>query len=336
MLVPKYGKGGFSQQEDLYLMNPYGNIMDTIEPQEVIIRCPHKHKRVSGVMNAGIRINGKAQWKNMFDGGVTSLAGKTIDQVSNIAQWSQSVSLQQPWMNRKIYNKTEPFSLEIPMSFVCQQGDAKAEVYDPVMALLSFIYPRQYPSSTNSEPVTGLTLAKGLFSKIKEKITGSKLGQNVKEEFSGVSLDGFDQSLVGSLLNAVGAYVVPGPGLKYDSTNKYNINESGDYVEVTIGNIFNLGACYLEDINIEFSQAMNAFGYPLAAKVTVKATSMNTCYCNVNGELQIWDSFGDTGEKIGKLLDSIQATKGAAINMFTTGMSNIFGQIGFFKDAVSK
>lgn len=253
--------------EDTYLLNKQP-VLDTDENgpssgNEVIIACKTKNTRISGYISEGIKINGKAKWKEMFGGGISAMTKGLLQTGSNITQLVEGHTIQQPWMNRKFYESTEPFSFTFGINFV-SQGNAEEEVYLPASYLLSLIYPREWGSN-----VAGDLLLKG-----------TKNGK--QKGFIG------RDTLAGTLINSMTDMVIPGPSLCY--TGKENPSKKqdvGDAVTITIGQMFAFGGVYLENIGVEFSSSFDTEGFPLYAKCSVTATCMDVNYCNTDGSFLI-------------------------------------------------
>ena len=275
--LPNYGNPGYIYNEDVYDvgLNVIANGNSTafssknIAPQEVVIICENKNGRVSGIMNSGLKISGHAEWTEMFGGGIMSLGGSLIETGNNLLQFMGGSSVQQPWMNRKMWKTTKPFSFEIPLSFVATT-DPLNEVVRPVMALLSFIFPRE----------------------ISPNFTGGKIAAG--------------GDILGTALNSLAMYNIPGPSLRY-GTNTASAEDQGDPVKIVIGKLFAFGACYLEDVTPDISQSVDANGYPIAANVNVKATVMDAACCTTDGDFLIQE-FYSSSESMGACLDQINKT----------------------------
>ena len=303
--IPAVGAPGFISNEDQYttgiesLNNTFGLTGDdwnksSVAPQEVVIICKNKNGRVSGILNSGVKINGHAEWTEMFGGGIMSLGGSLIETGNNFLQFTGGSSIQQPWMNRKMWKTTKPFSFDIPMSFVATTNPAD-DVVRPCMALLSFIFPRDLGTNVTNDKIVG----------------------------------GGD--IFGTALNSLRLYNIPGPSLRY-GTKSASPDDQGDPVEIVIGRLFAFGACYLEDVSIEFSQSLDSYGYPLAANVTVKATVMDSATCTTDGNFLIQE-FYSSSESLGACLDQINNTsKQLAKDMIAIAKSGI----GWYKKAFGK
>ena len=285
--LPVYGVPGFTYNEDEYnLFNEsigIGN-EDDLAPQEVVITCKHKNGRVSGLLRGGVKLDGKAEWTEMFGGGIMSLGGTMVETANNLMQFVKASSVQQPWMNRKMWKTTKPFSFQIPLSFVATT-DALNEVVRPAMALMSFIFPRELKTKDGDDASAYTTLNDG---------TKGKFGQ------------AFDKDgLVGTALTSFQYYNIPGPGIRYDGNDTGD--EIGDPVTIVIGKMFAFGACYLEGVKIEFSPSINSDGYPIACTVDLTATVMDACTCQTDGNFLIQEFYGSS-ENLNAFIDKFQDT----------------------------
>ena len=311
--VPSYGTPGFIITEDKY--NLYDSVAAEVSgnnsPQEVIFSCPHKRGRVSGILDGGLKLNIKSEWTEMMGGGIMSLAGSVVDTANNLLQLAAGASVQQPWMNRKMWKTTKPFSFDVPMSFVAMT-DPLNDVVRPVMALVSFLYPRKL--------------------QIKDKNTGEMVDANMKNfgDNTGISTKlPDDVGVIGTALSSIGLYNIPGPSIRYTSKNSGGSGEDniGDPVYVTIGKIFSFGSCYLESVDVQFSPSMDSDGFPIAAKCTVKVTVMDSGVVETNGQFMIQE-FSNTSESFGQFIDAVATTVGD----LATNLANVIkSTIGFYK-----
>ena len=333
--IPKPYNTGFLSTEDVFVMNAGGNFADSVEPMEVIISCPHKRKRVSALTSEGVKINANAKWKPIFQQSGMLTGGTLGNSINDAVSWSLGLSVHQPWMNKKQYESTEPFSVTIPLSFVSSMGDPKAEVYDPCMALLSFVYPRQVgiedelfsTEELDNGKATLASASTSLINKL-ENIGKTVIGDSAittglakrsKETIK-------SENLVGAAASAYDIFSVPGTSL---TGNK------GDTVSISIGPVFNLGKVYLEKVDIEFSKTLNPLGYPLAAKVTLTASPVESCYCKSDGELVIFDQFSDNSAALNGLISAASKTAETAIDAVVTITKNAWGVLKDVGEAVT-
>lgn len=283
--------------EDSYLLSRMtkSDRIDAPNPQEVVITCRTKKRRVNALLSEGIQINTQSNWEEMFGGGIMSLAGSAIGSVNNITQMVGARSIQQPWMNRKFWKNTSPFSFTLGLNFVAR-SNAKTEVFDPAITLVSFAYPRQ--SEGTFEQVK---------SWLKEKL---KIGEG---------------SILDEASKVVKLFVIPGPSIKYDGSNTSS-DIYGDAVTVCVGNMIAMGGVYLENVDVNFSNSMDASGYPLSAQVKVKVTSMDVNSCKSDGDF-LMTEFAQNQAALSGLLVQIDKT----IKQATEDTVNIFKSwVGFF------
>ena len=301
--VVKKNNDKFLSVEDTYIMNPAADYFgNPSEPMEVIIKCPHKRKKISALTNAGINISATANWKEIFQGSsFTGLIRQAMGEITAPLSWMKGQSVMQPWMNRKMWESTSPFQVTIPLSFVCTQGDAKGEVYDPCMALLSFAYPREYGNQANGEKgdaTSALNTTEGLLGKVSDLFTAkgwSNLAAGATDYQQNIG-----ESVLGAALNSFKLYNIPGPSLDVADKNQ------GDPVSIMIGPAFNLGSVYLKDVKIDMSKTLDPTGYPLAANVTLTVEPANACYCNVEGDLVIFDAWENNTDVMNELITSLK------------------------------
>lgn len=284
--IPSYGFFPFESEEDTYNLNDSASIVTKGvqnisngyvrntngvavggNPQEVLISCKNKRKRVSAILSEGIKLESTAEWTEMFGGGITSVAGSAIDTVNQITQLSSGNSIQQPWMNRKFYKSTKPFSFSFGINFVAE-NNAEEEVWKPVVALLSFTFPRdmKQPYKKNG-----------------------------------------DKGLVGAIADSLSYYKIPGPSLSYDGESSNSNDKGGDAVTLTIGNQFAMGGVYLEKVSTEFSSAYDSSGFPLACKVNITATCMDVNSCTKDGDFLI-SQFAGNQEDISAAVQQLDKT----------------------------
>ena len=259
--------------EDKYVMPLTSTAGNPASGNEVQIACKTKNTRIYGYISEGVKIDGQAKWKEMFNGGIGGLGKGLLQTASNLEQIFAGSTLQQPWMNRKFYESTAPFSFTFGINFV-SHGDAANEVYMPAQYLLSLVFPR--------EGGTGLVNA-------------------VKENTD-------PNSLVGKTLNMMGEMVIPGPSVGYTGSPDEDIKIKGDAVTIVIGQMFAFGAVYLEDVSVEFSPSFDSSGFPLYAKCKVKATCMDVNYCQSDGSFLISQFRSGQCDKMSGFIDKMGET----------------------------
>ncbi len=118
----------------------------------VIFKCPNKGtgifsksanfgvtRPVTGILSEGLNLSAVSEWKN-FIGGIPA-GGNLVDMFNMAGQMLGGVSIYQPWFSRKYWAKTDPLKMDIPMEFMTFYN-AKEEVWDACLTLLSYLYPR--------------------------------------------------------------------------------------------------------------------------------------------------------------------------------------------------
>ena len=342
--IPKPNNTNFVSLEDTYIMNQAGGIFDTVEPMEVVVKCPHKRKRISALMSGNIKINASAEWESVFDNGIFALSSRLGGDIASTVSWSTGLSVKQPWMNKKQWKSTKPFTLDIPIAFVSNMGDPKSEVYDPCMALLSLLYPRQVGYSdvkeqygqevTNKLSIAGTDWNEGIdlgdmsSAIANEFASGASVLSDTLGGFVGACASSYnmmvtakdevgnEKGLVANASNAFKLYNIPGESIT---------GSHGDKVSISIGPVFNLGSVYLEDVAIDFSKTLNPMGYPLGAKVTLKCSPVKACYCRTDGQLVIFDEFNDAYEDLNGLLEAGKKALESTVELGKTLIVNAFG-----------
>ena len=288
LAIPTYGSpSDFSEDKySTFFENPRGCKVPTY-PHEVVLSCPNKHVRIRGPLCAPFQMSAQSEWDEMFGGGIASVGGGIIGTVNNALQWTSGETLQQPWMNRKIYKNTKPFSFTLNLAFVSPNNghytDSCEWVAKPCVALFSLLYPRD--------------LGKKLFG------------------------DSDKTGVAGSFKNLMKLYAIPGPGLRASQTNTMygtSKDEEGDAVNVMVGNMFNFGNCYVNSVGITLSDAFDEKGLPIAAKAVVQVTCADQVLCDANGDFNV-NHFPDSAAELGALLDSIaQTTENIKQNLVAT------------------
>ena len=54
-----------------------------------------------------------------------------------------------------------------------------------------------------------------------------------------------------------------------------------------IGNLFNLGACYVTNVSLTYSDSFNELGFPLALKASVQVTCADQVLCQDKGDFVV-------------------------------------------------
>lgn len=271
--IPKVGSSS-NYTEDVYARGTenVGKLMiagsNPSYPQEVVLSCPNKNVRIAAPLGGQLQLSVNAEWEEMFGGGIGAISGGVIGTANNLLQWVGGKTMQQPWMNRKIYKNTKPFNFTLPLNFVTPAGQDPMEwVAKPAVALLSLAYPRIL------------------------KDAGGTKNANLIDANTG----GDGSSVISTALRMLNFYAIPGPALRYDSnatdekTGKQLVDKDdrGDSVNVMIGNLFNLGACYVTNVSLTYSDSFNELGFPLALKASVQVTCADQVLCQDDGDFVV-------------------------------------------------
>lgn len=346
MALFEFGKSGFLVKEDYYNdRTGYSNSIDkygeadllsavsaNATPQEVIITCKNKAKRVCGFLSEPLQFSAKPEWGEMFGGGIASAGGGAVEILTNLAQYGKGWSVQQPWMNRKMYKKTAPLSFNIKLSFVAESNDEsdplgpRYGVWEPLLALMSFAYPRllyEKKADGTTTPMLALDAVLPISDETKNKALLVK--ENMKDSTKGIPPK--DAGIVPTAVNLFKAYAIPGPGLRYGMTQGGDEN-GGDNVSVIIGNYLCFSACYLEDVSINISETMTASGYPLSGDATMKVTVMNGNYVDgLTGEFFL-DEIPNRADELTMFLDAVTGgveKVAEALNNLTNKTASFWG-----------
>ena len=284
-------------------------------PQEVIITCANKKGRVRASLSGNLTLNIQSEWTEMFSGGIAAMSSSILGIGNQLAQWGLGATIQQPWMNRKNYKNTKPFSFNLPLNFVAIDS-AKFDVVMPVLALVSFCYPRKYTPVTKEENNTS------------KETPVNQPGVNIVEAMGGDSIIGKwaksqgDNSLIGSVLDLFEVWEIPGPSL-LTASEREGVHK-GDSVDIIVGKMFNLGNCYLEGVNITFGSAFDNNGYPLSAKVDVKCTCADTVVCTSDGNLLV-NEYYDMSAQVDKVVTAAQNTAENLVNKLVDFGKSVLG-----------
>jgi len=271
------------------VVSAIGGHTDT-SPSEIIITCKNKNRRVHGYLSNGVKISGKANWRSFVDSGVFKTVKSVMDDISDVVQAWGGASMQQPWMNRKLWVSTDPFSFDFSFNFISDGNTGKTDVYLPAETLLSFIYPRSLGTATQ----------------IKNFITN-----NIPFLDPNATNTRGEKNVLGSAIDTfTNAFRIPGPGLKYNGEG--SDSGDGDAVTIVIGNLFAFGGVYLENVDLEFSPVMDNSGYPIWCKCNVKATAMDVNYCDYNGNFVI-SQYKDSQAELSGFLDAMKTTATDAV-----------------------
>ena len=302
--MPVIGKSLY-RTEDQFLPSTFamsnGPIQtDATVPQEIIIACKGKRRRVTGYLSEGVKLTGVSEWESITNtAGISTLSSgiSTVNNLgqlgfANIAQKSDNNTagsvLQQPWLDRKFWKHSKPFDLNFNFNFVSETS-SKDEVFLPAIALLSFCYPR--------------------------KVDNVDLVEKSQELLGSVAGDGTNTRGTTNVLNAtkdvLQTFAIPGPSLMYgatrDSTGAATQGDNGDAVTIVVGNMFAFGACYLKQVVIEFSPNIDYSGYPVWCKCSISAEAMDSNYCDSNGDFNV-SQWGNSANDISNLVNALNVT----------------------------
>lgn len=311
-------------------------------PQEVIISCPNKMGRVRASIGGPIQLNVQSQWEPMFSGGIASMTNGILGSANQLVEWGLGCTIQQPWMNRKNYKNTMPFSFTLPLNFVAVES-ARDDVVKPCLALISFCYPRKYDPSDNenvkkyeafnaqnSQSYGSLLRPKEWYGNTQASDEAGFTAKNGLEELGAKSpfkvignvvqkiTGGDGTDVVGSFLDLFEVWEIPGPSLLTADNSKSS--HKGDVIDIIVGKMFNLGNCYLEQVDVNFGSSFDKNGYPLAAKVNVKCTCADSVVCSSTGNLLV-NQFVDQSEKLGRFINAASTTASNLLDNVT----NLFG-----------
>ena len=134
----EFYRDGYTKNE---LETPTGN-------NTLVFRCEGKKRTIKTVLSGDFTLNVTSHWKDFISKVGGAVASKLIDALDNYRQGLSGISLRQPWFGRKIWEGTEPLRFTFPVRFVSFL-DARTEVMQPVMDLLSLVHPRQIMDNNN-------------------------------------------------------------------------------------------------------------------------------------------------------------------------------------------
>lgn len=275
-------------------------------PQEIIIACKNKRRRVCGYLAEGVKLKAESNWKPITDNGVISQFQKGLSTVDSLTQLgiggetkqggsSAGTTIQQPWAERKFWAGSKPFTLDFNFNFVAEK-DAQYDVFMPAQALLSFCYPREVANLKSAEAL---------------KSAGGQVISSDKNTKGG-------QNLAKAVSEAAKTYAIPGPSLMYGSDREKEKGDNGDAVTISVGNMFAFGACYLKSVQIEFSPNIDWTGYPVWCKCTISAEAMDANYCNEDGSFLV-GQFNNNQAALSNVMQALSDT----IEQSAQDMANI-------------
>lgn len=303
----------------LQSMSLYGQRLDwedddnfNINNNQIIeISCPTKKYYTStgsivGYLSDPIKLSGQSDWEDVSSNQMVNTIYKLIETVDQTQQMgflpvagnnSAGVSYIQPWASRKFWKGSKPLNLTFNFNLV-SFGDAQKEVYNPAVFLLSLCYPRKLENVATAESL------------VKENELLSSIF-----DVGGTLTTGSGENLTTAVLTALKPWAIPGPSLSYGGANNGNNNGQGDTVTVTIGNLFAFGACYVNQVNLEFSPTLDGNGYPLYCKCSISFTPSESNYCLSDGEFN-FGSFSNGANELADVLTAISVTGTTLIKDF--------------------
>lgn len=229
----------------------------TASEEQIVVISGRCRKTVTAILSDDIAINSSAAWQGFFGdvGGIGGNLGKIFRALNTVG----GRSLQQPWMTRKQYQSSTPISFTVPMHFAAVRS-AKAEVWDPVLALYSYVYPRLISTENG-----------GFF------FDSAAIRKNAE------TYEAFPKALaetVASLNGAMHEFAVPGPTPFGDKTAGNN-----DPIQLQLGVYGTFTNCYVTNVAGNISHVVDADGYPTSADVTVTVCLQDNCFLvGANGE----------------------------------------------------
>lgn len=325
--VPVWGKS-FSRTEDQFLTSAYqmgssaklfGTDSDASIPQEIMIACKAKNRRITGYLSEGIKLTATSEWESIVNTAGISQLNKGIGTLNTLGQLgfagessngghtSGSV-IQQPWLDRKFWKHTNPFTLNYNFNLVSEESSLY-DVVLPAIALLSFCYPRK---------VSNVEVVEKIKNESNKYISS---GSNTKGEMN----------LANAVNEALQTYAIPGPSLRYGAEG--GVSDNGDAVTIVIGNLFAFGACYLKSVNLEFSPNFDYSGYPTWCKCSIQAEAMDSNYCEEDGSFNV-SQFANSANNISNIVSAlVTTTEDAAKNVANIAKATM-NAIGAFPQTI--
>ena len=299
------------------------------DPQLVTLFCANKHKMVTGILKNSFGLSAKANWTPFLGGNkITKFIKDTSETVNNTLGWIEGKSMQQPWFNRKVYSSTNPLKFDLDLVFYAED-DPVNDVWNPIHALLTFVYPKVVIDTASGKEVGAGGYLKNQFDKYVSNDKAKERLEEVVGFFGAVTSD----TVVGDSVNAFKLFNPPGPTVAFDKKAAENKKENqGDPVTVQIGSLWNLEGCYIEDLSIKFFNSWSVEGYPLAAEAKLSVSLMDSCYVDGNNELLGFTEFADNPWGISKVIDK---ARGKAWQLAGDIVDLGYKTIGFYKTAVT-
>jgi len=226
-----------------------------------------------------------------------------LDAANKFLTGGLGISYRQPWFNYRVWQSTDPIGFSIPLVFTATLS-AKAEVWDPVLALIRLVLPKEHSSATLSVGVFERGLATGLNTVVE-----------IVNLLPGVGIPQIDIS--GSPGGRLSAFIPPGPNFAHSLARSgtpfanvfqgaaRSIREAfgGEGVEasrgqrlaryqieglpvsVRVGNYIHFHTCYVDTVSVNIDPQMSPDGFPLKATAEVAFRSMNAPFMNRYGQI---------------------------------------------------
>lgn len=236
---------------------------------------------VSAPLGAPLRVSASPQWEEM--GGAAGL-GKVMSAVESITTAMAGISITQPAMYRRYYKGTDPLSFEAVLNFYAtSEVTAQSEVFDKLVTLIGFCYPRQSPEPISDNLYAYIPPGPNLWGQeIVDAETGERTfkGGALQESKFQAPEDGniLDKAL-GFASSTANSLIGLAKGVKNKFTAKSGLSDGEvDYITFQFGKLLHLSVCYLDSVSVEFSQTLTPDGWPHAGKATCKVRTYEGSY----------------------------------------------------------
>jgi len=110
-----------------------------ISAGQIVVLSQAVKGTVVGMLSGSFSLDVQSQWDELLKS--QGNMGKVVGFADYATQTLAGNTLRQPFFGRAIWKGTSPISFEIPMIF-STWADAKTDVYEPMIKLLSYLYPR--------------------------------------------------------------------------------------------------------------------------------------------------------------------------------------------------
>lgn len=109
----------------------------------VEFHCPAKYRVIRGMLSGPLSLNVQSHWKG--NQGVSGMVSQLASVADGFGQWVGQ-TVRQPWFSRKFWEGTDPLKFSLPLRFIAFDN-AREQVLEPMMGLLSLLYPRDQEKS---------------------------------------------------------------------------------------------------------------------------------------------------------------------------------------------